>query len=50
MTGFTLRPNRAALEIGSRVYNANATPRHFLWWANPAVKGVMTIKASSRLM
>lgn len=39
MSGFTLRPNRAALEIGSRVYNANATPRHFLWWANPAVKG-----------
>ncbi|MGK9173300.1 DUF5107 domain-containing protein [Yokenella regensburgei] len=39
MTGFTLRPERAALEIGSRVYNANATPRHFLWWANPAVKG-----------
>ncbi len=39
MTGFTLRPDRAALEIGSRVYNSNATPRHFLWWANPAVKG-----------
>lgn len=39
MTGFTLRPDRAALEIGSRVYNGNATPRHFLWWANPAVKG-----------
>ncbi|MDS7913097.1 DUF5107 domain-containing protein [Klebsiella pasteurii] len=39
MTGFTLRPERAALEIGSRVYNSNATPRHFLWWANPAVKG-----------
>ncbi len=39
MTGFTLRPDRAALEIGSRVYNANVTPRHFLWWANPAVKG-----------
>jgi len=39
MTGFTLRPDRAALEIGSRVYNGNTTPRHFLWWANPAVKG-----------
>lgn len=39
MTGFTLRPERAALEIGSRVYNGNTTPRHFLWWANPAVKG-----------
>ncbi len=37
MTGFTLRPDRAALEIASRVYNGNATPRHFLWWANPAV-------------
>ncbi|HFG2711307.1 TPA: DUF5107 domain-containing protein, partial [Escherichia coli] len=31
MTGFTLRPDRAALEIASRVYNGNATPRHFLW-------------------
>ncbi len=39
MTGFTLRSDRAALEIASRVYNGNATPRHFLWWANPAVKG-----------
>ncbi|MGG5838336.1 DUF5107 domain-containing protein [Huaxiibacter chinensis] len=39
MTGFTLHPDRAALEIASRVYNGNATPRHFLWWANPAVKG-----------
>lgn len=39
MTGFTLSPYRAALEIRSRVYNGNATPRHFLWWANPAVKG-----------
>lgn len=47
MTGFTLRPDRAALEIASRVYNGNATPRHFLWWANPAVKGVKGIRASS---
>ncbi|WP_058913218.1 DUF5107 domain-containing protein [Entomohabitans teleogrylli] len=39
MTGFTLHPQRAALEISSRVFNANNTPRHFLWWANPAVKG-----------
>ncbi len=30
-----LRPERAALEIASRVYNGNATPRHFLWWAQP---------------
>ncbi|QBH97665.1 DUF5107 domain-containing protein [Limnobaculum zhutongyuii] len=39
MTGFTLHPNRALLEIVSKVYNGNPTPRHFLWWANPAVKG-----------
>ncbi|STE84401.1 TPR repeat-containing protein [Escherichia coli] len=50
MTGFTLRPERAALEIASRVYNGNATPRHFLWWANPAVKGGKGIRASSRRM
>lgn len=50
MTGFTLRPDRAALEIASRVYNGNATPRHFLWWANPAVKGGKGIRASSRRM
>ncbi|WP_159565768.1 DUF5107 domain-containing protein [Budvicia diplopodorum] len=39
MTGFTLYPNRALLEITSKVYNGNPTPRHFLWWANPAVNG-----------
>ena len=39
MAGFTLYPDRALIEIGARVYNANPTPRHFLWWANPAVKG-----------
>lgn len=50
MTGFTLRPDRAALEIASRVYNGNATPRHFLWWANPAVKGVKGIRAFSHRM
>ncbi|WP_413733455.1 DUF5107 domain-containing protein [Sodalis sp. RH21] len=39
MTGFTLYPDKALLEISARIYNANPTPRHFLWWANPAVKG-----------
>lgn len=39
MTGFTLYPHRALVEIGVKIYNGNDTPRHFLWWANPAVKG-----------
>ncbi len=39
MTGFTLYPDRALVEISAKVYNGNDTPRHFLWWANPAVKG-----------
>ncbi len=39
MAGFTLYPDRALIEINARIYNANPTPRHFLWWANPAVKG-----------
>lgn len=39
MTGFTLWPDRALIEITGKVFNGNATPRHFLWWANPAVKG-----------
>lgn len=38
-TAFTLYPDKALLEIKSRVYNGNATPRSFLWWSNPAVKG-----------
>jgi len=38
-TGFTRYPNRALIEITGKVFNGNATPRHFLWWANPAVKG-----------
>ena len=38
-TEFTLYPKKALLEIKSRVYNGNATPRSFLWWSNPAVKG-----------
>ncbi|CAI1046439.1 Predicted methyltransferase (contains TPR repeat) [Serratia quinivorans] len=39
MAGFTLYPDRALIEISARIFNANPTPRHFLWWANPAVKG-----------
>lgn len=39
MAGFTLYPDRALVEITGKVFNGNATPRHFLWWANPAVKG-----------
>lgn len=39
MTGFTLYPDRALIEISARIFNGNDTPRHFLWWANPAVKG-----------
>ncbi|MGU3523807.1 DUF5107 domain-containing protein [Enterobacteriaceae bacterium C23F] len=39
MAGFTLYPDRALVEIAGKVFNGNATPRHFLWWANPAVKG-----------
>ncbi|QHM73258.1 DUF5107 domain-containing protein [Mixta intestinalis] len=39
MAGFTLYPERALIEITGKVFNGNVTPRHFLWWANPAVKG-----------
>ncbi len=39
MAGFTLYPDRALVEITGKVFNGNATPRHFLWWSNPAVKG-----------
>ena len=35
--GFTLRPDRAVLEIKGRVYNPTPIPQTFLWWANPAV-------------
>lgn len=38
MAGFTLYPDRALIEITGKVFNGNVTPRHFLWWANPAVK------------
>ncbi|MGY3966504.1 DUF5107 domain-containing protein [Aeromonas enteropelogenes] len=39
MAGFTLYPDRALIEITGKVFNGNDTPRHFLWWSNPAVKG-----------
>ncbi|MCX9061473.1 DUF5107 domain-containing protein [Citrobacter portucalensis] len=39
MTGFTLYPEKSLIEITGKIFNPNSTPRHFLWWANPAVKG-----------
>lgn len=39
MAGFKLYPNKALIEITGKVYNGNETPRQFLWWSNPAVKG-----------
>lgn len=50
MAGFKVYPNKALIEITGKVYNGNETPRQFLWWSNPAVKGVMIIKVSSRQM
>ena len=38
-TSFTLYYDRALLEIKSKIFNGNDTPRSFLWWSNPAVKG-----------
>ncbi|MCD8391319.1 MAG: DUF5107 domain-containing protein [Firmicutes bacterium] len=37
MTGFTLRPGCAYLEIKGQIYNPTDRPQTFLWWANPAV-------------
>ncbi|MDP4290502.1 MAG: DUF5107 domain-containing protein [Bacteroidota bacterium] len=37
MTGFTLYPDKAYLEIKANLYNRTAQPQTFLWWANPAV-------------
>ena len=37
MHSFTLRPDRAVLEIDVQLYNRSAEPQTFLWWANPAV-------------
>lgn len=38
MTGFTLYPDKAYLEIKVKLYNRSPFPQTFLWWANPAVK------------
>ena len=38
MAGFTLYPDRALIEITGKIFNGNATPRHFLWWAEPCSK------------
>jgi len=37
MTGFTLYPKKAYLEIKAKLYNGSSQPQTFLWWANPAV-------------
>lgn len=37
MTGFTLHPDKAYLEIKVKLYNRTDRPQTFLWWANPAV-------------
>ncbi|WP_324677447.1 DUF5107 domain-containing protein [Hymenobacter sp. GOD-10R] len=37
LTGFTLHPDRAYLEIKAQLYNRTSLPQTFLWWANPAV-------------
>jgi len=38
MTGFTLYPDKAYLEIKVKLFNRTNYPQTFLWWANPAVK------------
>lgn len=38
MTGFTLYPDKAYIEIKAKLFNRSALPQTFLWWANPAVK------------
>jgi tetratricopeptide (TPR) repeat protein len=37
MTGFTLYPGVAYLEIKVKLFNRTPFPQTFLWWANPAV-------------
>ncbi|QCW99524.1 DUF5107 domain-containing protein [Aggregatimonas sangjinii] len=37
MTGITLYPDKAYLEIKAQLYNRTPHPQTFLWWANPAV-------------
>jgi tetratricopeptide (TPR) repeat protein len=38
MTGFTLYPDKAYIEIKAKLFNRSLLPQTFLWWANPAVK------------
>ncbi|RYY21570.1 MAG: DUF5107 domain-containing protein [Chitinophagaceae bacterium] len=38
MTGFTLYPGKAYLEVKGRIFNRTPFAQSFLWWANPAVK------------
>lgn len=38
MTGFTLYPDKAYMEIKVKLFNRTNHPQTFLWWANPAVK------------
>ncbi|OUJ72173.1 DUF5107 domain-containing protein [Hymenobacter crusticola] len=38
LTGFTLYPDRAYLEVKAQLYNRTPLPQTFLWWANPAVR------------
>ncbi|GAA4100810.1 DUF5107 domain-containing protein [Mucilaginibacter panaciglaebae] len=38
MTGFTLYPDKAYIEIKAKLLNRSYLPQTFLWWANPAVK------------
>jgi tetratricopeptide (TPR) repeat protein len=37
MHGFTLRPDKAVLQIDVQLHNRTDLPQTFLWWANPAV-------------
>lgn len=38
MTGFTLYPGKAYLEVKGKIFNRTPFAQTFLWWANPAVK------------
>jgi tetratricopeptide (TPR) repeat protein len=38
MTGFTLYPDKAYIEIKAKLLNRSYLSQTFLWWANPAVK------------
>ncbi|MDO4649626.1 MAG: DUF5107 domain-containing protein [Eubacteriales bacterium] len=37
ITGFTLYPDKAYIEIRGQLYNRTPLAQTFLWWANPAV-------------